>query len=92
MVYEWDAAKAVRNLKKHGLSFEEAATVFLDPLAITFPEPDHSGAENREITIGHTMKERLVFVAHCERGKRIRLISARPATKAERRQYEEELE
>lgn len=92
MVYEWDAAKAVRNLKKHGLSFEEAATVFLDPLAITFPDPDHSGAENREITIGHTMKERLVFVAHCERGKRIRLISARPATKAERRQYEEELE
>lgn len=91
MVYEWDAAKAARNLKKHGLSFEEAATVFLDPMAITFPDPDHSDAEKREITVGHTMKERLVLVAHCERGKRIRLISARPATKAERKQYEEEL-
>ena len=89
MIYEWDAAKAARNLKKHGLSFEEAATVFFDPLAVTFVDPDNSGTENREITIGHTMKERLVFVAHCERGKRIRLISARLATKAERKQYED---
>jgi uncharacterized DUF497 family protein len=92
VVYEWDAAKAARNLKKHGISFEEAATIFLDVLAVTFPDPDHSSAENREITIGHTMKERLVLVAHCERGNGIRLISARLATKAERRQYEEDLE
>lgn len=92
MVYEWDAAKAARNLKKHGISFEEAATVFLDPPAMTFPDPDHSPGEDREITIGHTMKKRLVFVAHCERGPRIRLISARSATREERRQYEEDLQ
>jgi uncharacterized DUF497 family protein len=92
VVYEWDAAKAARNLKKRRVPFEEAAPVFLDPFAVTFSDPDHSGAENREITVGHTMKERLVFVAHCEREKRIRLISARLATKAERKQYEKDWE
>ena len=89
MIYEWDAGKAAANLKKHRVSFEDATSVFLDPLAVTFPDPDHSLEEHREITIGHTMREELVFVAHCERGKRIRIISARLATRLERRQYEE---
>ena len=89
MICDWDAHKAAANLKKHGVSFEDAATVFLAPLAITFPDPDHSAAELREITIGHTGKQKLVFVSHCERENRIRIISARLATRSERRQYEE---
>jgi uncharacterized DUF497 family protein len=80
--------EAAANLKKHAVSFEDAASVFLDPPAIRFPDPDHSRPESREITIGYTMKGRLVFVSHCERGSRIRIISARPATHAERDQYE----
>jgi uncharacterized DUF497 family protein len=63
VTFAWEATKAASNLRKHGISFHEAATVFLDPLAITFPDPDHSATEKREITIGHTMKQRLVFVA-----------------------------
>lgn len=90
MIYEWDGRKAARNLTKHGISFEEAATVFHDPLAMTFPDPDHSPDEGREITIGHTMKQRLAFVAHCQRGIRIRLISARLATNAERSSMKKE--
>jgi hypothetical protein len=62
VVYEWDAEKAKANLRKHDVSFEDAATVFLDPLALTFPDPDHSGGEKREITIGHSAKHRVVFV------------------------------
>ena len=89
MIYEWDPSKAKTNLREHGVSFEEAATVFLDSLAITFPAPDHSEEENREITIGLTMKHRVVFVSHCPRGDRIRIISARRATRKERKQYEE---
>ena len=89
MIYEWQARKAAANLKKHGVSFDEAATVFLDPLAMTFQDPDHSAYERREITIGHTIKERLVFVSHCEREARIRIISARLTTRSERKQYEE---
>lgn len=68
MTFEWDARKAAANLEKHGISFGDGVTVFLDPLAITFPDPDHSLNESREITIGYTMKGYLVFVAHCERG------------------------
>ena len=91
MTFEWDARKASVNLQKHGVSFEDAATVFLDPLAITFPDPDHSWSNDcREITIGSTMNKKLLaFVSHCERGRRVRTISARRVTKAERRQYEE---
>ena len=89
MVYEWNAAKAKANRQKHGVSFEEAATVFLDPLALTFPDPDHSAAEAREITIGYTAGQRFVLVSHCQRGDRTRTISARKATKKERLQYEE---
>ena len=92
MIYEWHAGKAAANLKKHGVSFEDASTVFLDPLAMTFPDPDDKADEHREITIGHTMRQKLLFVSHCERGARIRIISARLATRSERRQYEEGLD
>jgi uncharacterized DUF497 family protein len=81
--------KAAANFTKHAVAFEDAATVFLDPLATTFPNLDHSKAEGREITIGYTMKGHLVFVSHCERRRRIRIISARRATRTEREQYEE---
>ena len=89
VIYEWDAGKAAANVKKHRVSFEDATSVFLDPLAVTFPDPDHSAVEHREITIGHTLRRDLVFVCHCERGNRIRIISARLATRLERTQYEE---
>jgi len=89
VIYEWDPEKARANLRKHGVSFEEAATVFLDPLAITFPDPDHSDEEAREITIGLTAKHRVMFISHCWRGDRTRIISARRATRKERKQYEE---
>jgi uncharacterized DUF497 family protein len=88
VIYEWDPRKAKENLRKHGVSFEEAATVFLDPLALTFFDPDHS-EEDREITIGFSNVHRVVFVSHCQRGNRIRLISARKAARKERTQYEE---
>ncbi len=89
MIHEWDSRKAKENLRKHSVSFEEAATVFLDPLALTFPDPDHSGEEDREITIGVTTKHRAVFVSHCQRRDRIRIISARRTTREERKQHEE---
>jgi hypothetical protein len=88
MIYEWDAEKAAANLRKHGVSFQDAATVFLNPLAMTYDDPDHSAREQREVTIGHTIRQQLVFVSHCERGDRIRIISARLATRPERKQYE----
>lgn len=91
MIYEWNAKKAAANLKKHTFSFEDAVTVFRDPLALTVPDPDHSAEEHREITIGHTVRQQLAFVSHCERGDRMRIISARLATRSERRQYEEAL-
>ena len=74
MTYEWDPKKAKANLRKHGVSFDEAASVFLNPLAVTYPDPDHSGEENREITIGHSAKQRVVFLSHTRRGDRTRLI------------------
>ena len=89
MTVEWDRRKAAANLKKHRVRFEDAATVFLDSLAITFPDPDHSSEERREITVGCTIKGVVVFVAHCERAERTRIISARLATRRERKQYEE---
>jgi len=75
VIYEWDPKKAKANLRKHGMSFEEAATVFLDPLAVTYPDPDHSGDEIREITIGHSAKRKVVFLSHTQRGDRIRIIA-----------------
>ena len=88
MIYEWDPEKAKRSLREHGVCFEEAATVFLDPLAMTYPDPDHSNEEDREITIGYSAK-RLLFVSHVQRRNRTRIISAREATRRERRQHEE---
>jgi len=89
VTYEWDAEKAKVNRRKHRISFEDAATVFLDPLALTFPDPDHSIGEEREITIGRSSRQQVVFVSHCRRGDRVRIISARKTTRGERKQYEE---
>jgi hypothetical protein len=89
VVYEWDAKKARGNRRKPRISFEEAATVFLDPLALTFPDPDHSIGEGREISIGRSSRQQVVLVSHCRRGDRLRIISARKTTRGERKQYEE---
>lgn len=89
MEFEWDPAKAKSNLRKHHLSFHEAGTVFGDPLASTFPGPDHSIGERRYVTIGLTERGTVVVVAHVDLGRRIRIISARPATRRERRFYEQ---
>jgi uncharacterized DUF497 family protein len=90
LVIEWDAPKARANLKKHGVGFEEAATVFGDPLSSTIADPLHSVAEHRFIIVGRSKQGRVIVVAHAERGDRIRIISARAASRRERRQYEEE--
>lgn len=79
----------MENLVKHGVSFYEAATVFDDPLAITYPDPDHSGDEPRWLTFGISAEGRLLVVAHTEAGDTIRIISARRATRSERKIYEE---
>ena len=89
MELEWDEEKNVANVRKHSVSFEEAATVFGDPLSDTFDDPDHSAEESRFITIGTSEKGRLLMLAHTDREDRIRLISARELTKQERRNYEE---
>jgi len=86
--FEWDPEKARINEAKHGVAFEEALTVFADPLARIFDEPDHSGAEAREIVVGHSNKERLLIVCFTERGDAIRLFSARKTTRRERADYE----
>ena len=86
MTYEWDPKKAQANLRQHGVSFDEAASVFLNPLAGTYPDPDHSGEEIREITIGHSARQRVVFLSHTRRGDRTRLISARKAAGSPRGQ------
>ncbi len=75
MIYEWDSKKAKANMRKHGVSFEEAATVFLDPFAVSYPDPDHSDEENRGITIDRSTRQRVVFLSHTRRDKRTRLIS-----------------
>ena len=90
MEFEWDPKKAAKNLRKHKVSFSEAATVLSDPLSITVPDPDHSIEEDRHITVGMSNRRRLLIVAHTERGDRIRIISARELTRAEREAYEEE--
>ncbi len=87
---EWDEAKAEANLQKHGVSFEEAETVFDDPLAITIFDPYHSADEERFVDVGQSNRKRILVVAYTERRKKFRLISARLATRAERISYEEE--
>ncbi len=90
MIYEWDAAKARSNLRKHKVSFEEAATVFLDPFAITFDDPDHSNDEQRFVTIGWSSRHRMLFLAHADREPdRIRIITARKATRRESNDYQQ---
>ena len=88
MKFEWDPSKAVANLAKHGISFDEGATVFLDQLAISGPDPDHSSEEPRFITFGQSSLGRLIVVSHTYRPGGIRLISARRITRAERKLYE----
>jgi hypothetical protein len=88
MQFEWDREKAKKNLKKHNVSFDEAMTIFYDPLSATFDDMDHSVDEQRLITIGYSSHKRLLLVAHTERGKTIRIISARPATAHERKRHE----
>jgi uncharacterized protein len=89
VILEWDPEKAASNLAKHGVDFREAGTVLDDPLSTTFPDPDHSDAEQRYLTIGLSASGRILVVAHTDRGDAVRLITARPATSAERRFYEE---
>jgi uncharacterized DUF497 family protein len=89
MEFEWNPEKAVINLRKHNISFQEAATVFDDPLSVTFPDPDHSIGENRYVIIGMSRSEQLLVVSHTDRENRTRIISARRATHQERRFYEE---
>jgi hypothetical protein len=90
--FEWDPKKAEHNVKKHGVEFEEASTVFGDPLAATVPDPRHSVEENRFVTMGQSTDNRLVVVAHIDRSEQVRIISARLATRRERRKYESEEE
>ena len=89
--FSWDPRKAAANLRKHGVSFVEASTAFADPLSITVPDPDHSRDENRFVLIGRSTRERVLVVIHAERSESdIRLISARLASRRERRTYEED--
>ena len=87
--FEWDPRKARRNLRKHGIDFTEASTVFADTLSITIPDPDHSEDEERWVTIGLSTRERLLVVIHTDEGETSRLISARRVDPYERRKYEE---
>ena len=86
--FQWDEEKAKSNLKKHGVSFEEGATIFNDPMIATILDPDHSKDEERFISIGMSLIRRLLTVIHTYRKDRLRLISARKATKAEKKNYE----
>ncbi len=89
LIFEWDAHKALRNLARHGVSFEEAATVFGDPLSLTIEDPLHSTDEDRFVTIGQSVRGRALVVVHTDRGDALRIISARVATARERDAYEE---
>lgn len=88
MRFEWDPRKAGENFRKHGVSFNEAETVFLDPMAATFDDPDHSITEQRLLTVGYSSTDRLLVVSHTEFGAIIRIINARLATAHERQRHE----
>ena len=90
MDFEWDREKAAANLEKHDVSFEEASTAFGDPLSVSIGDPGHSRDEERFLLLGLTFTGRLVVVSHTDRGERIRLISARLASRRERRVYEQD--
>jgi uncharacterized DUF497 family protein len=89
VIFVWDSGKASANLEKHGVDFREAATVFDDPRSTTYPDVDHSTLERRFVTIGASAPRRVLVVAYTEQDEAIRIISARPATRRERRFYEE---
>jgi hypothetical protein len=90
--FEWDEEKAKANLKKHGVDFDEATTVFTDPFSITIHDPDHSVNEQRYIDIGSSATGRVLVVVYAELGSNIRIISCRKATRLERKLYEEKSE
>lgn len=92
MEFEWDNDKARSNLAKHGISFQEAATIFGDPLALTFLDPDHSVEEDRFLSFGSSSDGHFLVVSHTDRGDRTRIISARRMTRKERKSYEERQE
>ena len=89
MEFEWDTEKAAANERKHGVTFAEALTAFADTLALTGYDPDHSDDEDRYITMGQSADGRLLIVSHTDRGDNVRIISAREANRAERRDYED---
>ncbi len=89
MDFEWDEAKAEANERKHGVAFTEAMTVFGDPLSVTAYDPKHSDDEDRFLTMGMSVDGRLMIVSHTDRGKTVRIISAREATRRERKDYDE---
>ena len=89
MEFEWDPKKAAANVRKHDVTFQEAATVFGDPLAVTFDDPDHSVSENRQITFGLSLQKRFLIVSHTEREGRTRIINARLMDRNERKICEE---
>ena len=89
MRFDWDSKKAETNLRKHGVSFDEAATVFLDPHAVSGPDPDHSVDEERYVTFGYSRLGRLITICHTYRPGAIRIINARRVTRSERKLYEE---
>ncbi|MEX2316501.1 MAG: BrnT family toxin [Pirellulales bacterium] len=91
LVFEWDEDKAKQNVKKHSVTFEEASTVFSDPLSRTIYDPLHSDEEDRYIILGQADRQRLVVVSFTDRDDRIRIISARIATRRERKDYEKEI-
>jgi uncharacterized DUF497 family protein len=88
MLFEWDPSKARINFRKHGVTFDEAVTVFYDPLSATFNDPDHSIDERRCVTIGFSRQNRLLVICHADRGASVRVISARLATAHERKRHE----
>jgi len=92
LAFEWDSRKAQSNLAKHDVGFEEASTIFGDPLSLTIPDPEHSLSEERYITMGRAVTGKLLVVVHTERGDNIRIINARRARRRERKVYEETIE
>ena len=92
LAFEWDSRKARSNLAKHGVGFQEASSIFGDPLSLTIPDPEHSLSEERYITVGRAFSGKLLVVVHTERGDNIRIISARRASRRERKFYEKFIE
>ena len=92
LTFEWDSRKARSNLAKHGVGFQEASTIFGDPLSLTIPDPEHSLSEERYITVGRAFSGKLLVVVYTERGDNIRIISARRASRRERKFYEKFIE